>query len=401
MAFSLPREKRLAVLAGLVNGNGESAIERMTGVSRKTVRRMAVEFGESAWWLHNQIARDLACNYVEVDEIWGYVRKKQSRVLPSDPAEYGEAYAFTGLDRLSRFLITFYIGKRNAESANAFMGDLRSRLVVMPAITSDGFAPYPAAIGKAFGYGVDHAVIVKDFKKGRQKDDDYRYEPPRDPMVTKRISIGAPNLDMSSTSYVERNNGTIRTMISRMHRLSYGYSRRIENHRAAFSLFAVYYNLVHIPRTLRITPAMAVGIMDHPWELEELLDALLSAQPCEGPTAQPLGHRKPSGSARELPNGRGFLRLVPSGNEAPQAPEKNPLPAAPAIVPVAVPVAAAAPIETAPAAPTDPSLAAPAPSNAPAVDHRQLSLLDWRPKPRPMTQLNLPGWTDPSGPKPG
>lgn len=323
MSNVLDLDKRLRVLAALVDGNSERAVERMTGVQQKTIGRLSLALGEGAIRLHNRMARNLSCSLVQVDEIWSYVGKKQARVTEADEAGIGEAYTFVALDSSSRFVIGWYVGKRNQESTDVFMHDIRARLVVMPAMTSDGFAPYISAIGASFGPGVDYAQTIKNYsRKGRPdgQKHDHRYEPPRDPFITKKSVFGAPNLDRASTAYVERNNGTMRHHIGRMRRLCLAFSKKLPNHRAAIALAYVHYNLCHVVSTLRVTPAMAAHVTDHVWELRELLDALLSADPCDAPIKQSLAPRIPEVTHRELPNNRGFLRVVDGGKAKPVAP---------------------------------------------------------------------------------
>jgi IS1 family transposase len=354
MANVLSDEKRLAVLAALVEGNSERAIERMTGVQQKTIGRLALTLGQAAIHLHNRLARELHCSLVTVDEIWSYVQKKQARVTPKDGADVGEAYTFVALDSSSRFVISWHVGKRNEESAKAFMNDVRARLVVMPAMTSDGFAPYVNAIGAAFGPGIDYAMTIKNYgSKGRREGgSDHRYEPPRDPFITKKVVFGAPNLERASTAYIERNNGTMRHHIGRMRRLCYAFSKKLDNHCAAVSLNYAWYNLGTVVKTLRVTPAMQLGLTDHVWTIEEFLAALLTAGPCEAPEKQMLAPRVPETTARALPNGRGFLRVVDGGKSSPKAPTP--------IVPTPAPIAVAAPAVAA---------------------KGQMDLLSWRPKP--------------------
>jgi hypothetical protein len=208
-----------------------------------------------------------------------------------------------------------------------FEADTRARCAVMPGITTDGLAAYPAAIGAAFGPGVNYAQTVKHYRSGGRRDDDHRYEPPRDPFLTKHVVFGAPNLEEETTAHLERHNGTMRHLIGRMRRLVYAFSKSPEHHRAAIALGYCYYNLVWIPRTMRVTPAMAIGVTSHPWDLPELLDGLLSAKPCGTPEKKPIVTPTPATTARELPGGRGFLRIVPSGGGGP-APSPTP-PAAP------------------------------------------------------------------------
>lgn len=368
MANVLQPEKRLAVLAALVDGNSVRATERMTGVNLRTILRFGLTLGEGAQRLHNTIARDLNCPLIESDEIWSYVGKKQARVTDEENAAgLGEAYTFVALAMPSRYVVTWKVGKRDDATTDAFVADLRARLVVMPAMTSDGFAPYIPAIGKHMGPGVDYAQVIKNYTAKGRRDDDHRYEPPRDPFITKRSVYGVPNVERATTAHVERQNGTMRHVIGRMRRLVYAFSKKPENHRAAVALAYCYYNLCWIPKGLRVTPAMAVGVVDHVYSLPEFMDAVLTAQPCDTPEKQPIAIRTPEGPARELPNGRGFLRLVgstsgtPSPSPSPVTPPPDPVVqaiASPTVEPVAVP----------------------------PVDDRQLDLFAWKPRTR---QLNL------------
>ncbi|XXU99598.1 transposase [Sorangium sp. So ce1153] len=255
------------------------------------------------------MVRDLRCSAIQVDEIWSYVGKKQARVNENDPPGTGEAYTFVALDVNSRLAISVYVGKRDEASTQAFIKDLRSRLVVMPAMTSDGFAPYVSAIGANFGASIDYAQCKKNYtQQGRR--DDHRYEPPRDPFITKKVIYGAPDLEKASTSYVERQNLTMRHQIGRIRRLCLAFSKKIENHKAAVALAYCHYNFCHVVKTLRVTPAMQAGITDHIWSLDEFMEAILNEPEGGKPTPKPLAVRQPEGPARELPGGRGWLRLV-------------------------------------------------------------------------------------------
>ncbi len=319
---SIAREKKLAILAALVDGNSERGIHERGVANRLTVSRYALRFGRGASNLHNALVHGLSCSIVQLDEIWSYVRKKQRRVATGDPPEYGDQFTYVALDTSSRLVVSFLVGKRNEENTKAFAGDVASRLVVMPSlITSDGFAAYSAAIRAAFGESIDYAQLIKDFHRSPSyRDDDHRYEPPRNPYVTKVPVFGAPDLSKVSTSYVERHNGTMRMKIGRIRRLSYAFSKNVEHHRAAVALNYVHYNFCHVVRTLRVTPAMQAGITDHVWGIEEFFDRIMTAADCAPPVAKPLAHRTPDTTHRELPGRRGFLRVVPrDGRAAPPA----------------------------------------------------------------------------------
>ena len=331
----LSDEKRIAVLAALVDGNSERAVERMTGVNRETVGKLALFFGERAGYLHNRIARNLKCSLIEIDEIWSFVKKKQARVTTAENAAgLGEAYTFVALDAGSRFAISWFVGKRNEESARIFMKDLRSRLIVMPAMTSDGFAPYVSAVETSFGRTIDYAQTIKNYTKKGRRDDDHRYEPARDPFITKKSVFGAPDLDGASTAYIERQNGTMRHFIGRIRRLCLAFSKDPNRHSKSIALGYCHYNFSHIVSTLRVTPAMQVGVTDRVWDLKDFYENLLTVEPCHAPEVQPLAPRRPIETHRELPNGRGFLRAVDGGKSS----SKSPLPNIPkSVTPAQIP----------------------------------------------------------------
>jgi IS1 family transposase len=321
MSNVLSFEKRLSVLAALLNGNSERAVERMTDVNRRTIRKLALLYGENAIHLHNSIARNLSCPLIQVDELWSFVKKKQARVTTAENAAgLGEAYTFLALDAGSRFAICWFVGKRNEESAKSFIKDLRSRLIVMPAMTSDGFAPYVNAVETSFGRGIDYAQTIKNYTKKGRRDDDHRYEPARDPFITKKSVFGAPDLDGASTAYIERQNGTMRHFIGRIRRLCLAFSKSPRHHAAAIALGYLHYNMCHVVSTLRVTPAMQLGVTDHVWDLKELYENLLTVEPCHAPADQPLASRRPVETNRELPNGRGFLRALDGGKASAKKP---------------------------------------------------------------------------------
>jgi hypothetical protein len=269
------------------------------------------------------------------------------------------------------------VGKRDQESADTFIGDLRARLTVVPHLSTDGFAPYVEAIRAWFLGSVDYGQVVKNYRTGAKRGPDHRYEPPRDPFITKTPVFGAPSIDMLCTSHIERQNLTMRHIVGRTRRLCLAFSKTLRGHRAAEALGFMAYNFTRQNAALGgQTPAMAAGLADHPWTIGELMDAALAAEPCEAPRPSRLGlpperAGKASGAARELPNGRGWLRVV-DGKGAPVAPPEAPPPATPA---------------------DEASTGAEA-----TTDAQQLDLFSWtrpaKPVPRRGTQLNLFGESD-------
>lgn len=306
----LAPQARVAVLRALVEGCSIRTVARMTGHHIVTILRLLVLIGEGCERLHNRLVRDLVCTVIQVDEIWSYIGKKQRRVTDADPVEFGDAYTFVALAAASKLVINYSVGKRDQLATDSFIADLRSRLLVVPQITSDGFSPYVSAIENSFGGSVDYGQIVKHYRRGGRRDDDHRYEPPRDPFITKSIVTGSPNVDKMSTSYVERQNLTMRMHIRRLTRLCNGFSKKIENHRAAMALHFAFYNFCRIHETIRCTPAIEAQITDHVWTLEELLDAVLAEGESAPPIPKPLALPNGITGARELPGGRGWLRVV-------------------------------------------------------------------------------------------
>ena len=334
----LPLEKRILVLSALVEGNSERATERMTGVNRETIGRLALLFGEGAQRLHDRLVRDLACHLIDLDEMWSWCAVKGSRYDPDKHGpDAGEQWVWVAIDRLSKLAVSFYVGRRSQDSADTFIADLRSRLVVMPKMfTSDGLALYERSLVQSIGQTASYVQMIKKFRGG-VRGPDHRYEPPRETdFIKKKIILGAPDLSLATTYAVERNHLTIRHHDGRLRRLCLALSKKLPNHRAAVALNYVHYNFCLIVKTLRITPAMAAGVTSSPWNLPELLSALEAEPPGEKPTVKPLAHRVPEVTARELPNGRVFLRVV-GGKGGPAPTRPGPAPAAPRVH-VSVPV---------------------------------------------------------------
>jgi len=274
MANVLSRDKQLAILRCLVDGCSVRATERMVEVSRETVLSLLVRVGEGCEKLLDSTKRGLECEQLELDEIWDFVQKKQRHVKKDEnPANVGDTWTFIALDADTKLIPAFRVGKRDAANTNAFVSDLAGRLTTRPQITSDGLALYIDAIEAAFGNNVDYGQVIKSYEA--EPAGAGRYSPPKVTSIEKAVVFGDPDLDSMSTSYVERQNLTMRMQIRRMTRLTNAFSKTVRNHRAATALHIAHYNFVRRHQTLRVSPAMAAGITQTLWSMDQLLTAAL------------------------------------------------------------------------------------------------------------------------------
>jgi len=334
--------KRAEVIGHLCEGAGIRPTSRLTGTCKQAILALLLKVGAGCDRLHDRLVRDLSIRDIQMDEIWSYVQKKQARVKPEDDPTWGDAYTWLAIARSQKVIVSYRVGKRDDANAQAFVRDLRARLVTVPMICSDGFASYASAVGAHFE-AVDFAQVVKNYSRSpkRVRDgqaSDHRYEPPRDPFIKRTPVYGAPDMTKCSTSHVERLNLDVRMSTRRLTRLCNGFSRKLTHHTAAISLFVAHHNFVRIHGALRVTPAMEAGITDHAWSTDELVERALAhagedaAPPVKKPLAMPeVAPDEAPAPVRALPNGRGFLRLVAS-NDAPAprpVPPREPSPAAP------------------------------------------------------------------------
>jgi len=289
---TLPFETRVRITSALVDGVSIRATERLLGVHRDTIMKVGLTAGEACARLHDTRVRDLRPTLIEADEIWTFVAKKQKRVHQGDAPECGDAYVFVGMDAARKVIISYLVGKRDGETTDAFVRDLRGRVLGLPQISTDGWAPYVESIDAHFGPQVPYAQVVKDFYSDAPTDQaKHRYSPGRIRAVTKTVISGEPVWDKVSTSYVERGNLSIRTCLKRFGRLTLSYSKRLRSLEAAVSLYVSYYNFVRVHETLRVTPAMDSGLTDHVWSMAELLTAAIAtpATPSPATPAAPQG----------------------------------------------------------------------------------------------------------------
>jgi IS1 family transposase len=274
MANILPTEKQIAVISALAEGSSIRSIERMTGIHRDTVMRLGVKVGQKCATILDNKMHNLPCNKLQLDEIWGFVGKKQRRVREVEESrKIGDAWTFCALDAETKIVPCFRVGKRDAETANAFLRDLSGRLSNRVQISTDGLRAYIEAVEQGFGADVDYAQIVKSYESDDGNQPERRYSPPRVVSIEKRLVVGNPDAKHVSTSYIERQNLTMRTHMRRLTRLTLGFSKKWENFEAAVALHFAYYNLCKIHKTLRCTPAMASGVEKSIWSVSDLVEA--------------------------------------------------------------------------------------------------------------------------------
>lgn len=265
-------EKQTKIIAALTEGCSIRATERLTNTHRDTIMRLGVRIGEGCKQIHDKLFQNINVPLLEFDEVWSYVGKKQRKITPEDNAlEIGDQYIFTALDSVHKALITYRIGKRTLQNTCEFVDDVKSRIINRPQISSDAFHTYPLAIERTFGGDVHYGQVVKKYVGEPPKDAARRYSPGFVVDVRKEVIRGMPQPDKISTSLVERSNLTLRMQSRRMTRLTNGFSKKLENHKAAIALFVAHYNLCHIHETIRMTPAMSLGVTDHIWSIGELI----------------------------------------------------------------------------------------------------------------------------------
>jgi IS1 family transposase len=246
---------------------------RVTGAAKNTIVKLLAEMGDVCADLHALTVRGLKTHRIQCDEIWSFVGAKRKNVTAVQKADgWGDVWTWTAIDADTKLCISYLIGGRDAGWANDFVADLRQRIVGRPQITTDSHKPYLAAIERAFGEDVDYAQLHKLY--GASDEPEKRYSPAKCIGTTSKTVIGDPDPLHISTSYVERQNLTMRMSMRRFTRLTNAFSKKIENHAAAISLYFAYYNFCRVHQTLRVTPAMEAGIADHVWGIEELVTLL-------------------------------------------------------------------------------------------------------------------------------
>ncbi len=302
-------EKQCRVIAAITEGCSLRATGRLVDVDKYTVGSLQLRVGEACARLHDAKMRNLNVSLLELDEAWSFIAKKQKRVKLHDPSEYGDAYVWTALDATNKAVISYVVGKRTAENAQELAADLRARILNRPQITTDGLSAYVDAIDRAFGIDVDYAMLQKEYAAVAGNDAAHRYSPGAIIGVEKQVITGNPDPRYICTSYVERQNLTLRMGIRRMTRLTNAYSKKFRNHAAAISLHLAQYNFCRVHETLRITPAMALGVTTHIWTIGELIQTALATPEEPTPMAPITPPRLPRDPKTGLLVGRQPFKL--------------------------------------------------------------------------------------------
>ena len=281
----LPLAKRVQILSMLCEGSSMRSISRIVDVSINTVSKLLAEAGEAALAIHDETVRGVKAARVQCDEIWSFCYAKDKNVAKAKtaPEGAGDVWTWTAIEADTKLIVSFFVGNRSGQSAIALMDDLRSRIEGRIQLTTDSYSAYLDAVEGAFGGDVDYAQLVKVFKTGSGTG---KYSPPECIGTRRRTVEGRPDQSKVSTSYVERQNLTMRMSMRRFTRLTNAFSKKLDNHIHALALYFAFYNFCRIHKTLRVSPAMAAGITDRLWSMEDIvakIDAMVPAAKPRGP----------------------------------------------------------------------------------------------------------------------
>ncbi len=279
----LSAKERAQILHMLCEGMAIRAVARITGKSKNTISKLLVDAGKVCSAYQDEHFRNLNTRRVEVDEIWSFVyaKKKNVATAKAAPEGAGDVWTWTAIDADSKLVMSWLVGGRDGEYALSFMDDLKSRLANRVQLTSDGHRAYLDAVEEAFGADVDYAQLVKMYGSAPESTKG-RYSPATCTGIKKMKIEGEPDINKVSTSYVERQNLTMRMHMRRFTRLTNGFSKKVSNHEASIALHFMYYNFVKMHKTLKCTPAMAAGVTEKLWEMSDVV-AMIEAEEDKAP----------------------------------------------------------------------------------------------------------------------
>lgn len=269
----LDNTRRVQVVKCLCEGLSIRATVRLTGVAKNTVVKLLADLGTVCDAYHDEHVRNIAAKRIQCDEIWSFCYGKDKNISDEKKAEgAGSLWTWTAIDADSKLIVSYLCGGRDASWARAFMEDVASRLITRVQLTTDGHRVYAEAVEGAFGMEVDYAMLVKQY--GAPETPETRYSPGVCIGCETHIKSGKPDPKHISTSFVERQNLTMRMQMRRFTRLTNGFSKKAENHEHMLAIYFMYYNFCRVHQTLRVTPAMESGIANHVWEVAELIALL-------------------------------------------------------------------------------------------------------------------------------
>ena len=279
----LPLKTRSLILNMLCEGQSMRATARLADVSFNTVAKLLIDAGKVCADLHDELVQGVTASRVQCDEVWSFTYAKQKNVATAKaaPQVACDTWTWTALDADTKLIVSSMVGGRDAEYANAFMDDVASRLANRVQMTTDGHKAYLEAIEGSFGADIDYAQLIKVYGNAPETSKG-RYSPADCTGIVKRTVEGRPDEKHISTSFVERQNLTMRMQMRRFTRLTNGFSKKIENHMHMVALYTVWYNFIRIHKTLRVTPAMEAGLSETVWDIEDLVRIMDERAPKPG-----------------------------------------------------------------------------------------------------------------------